>query len=125
MAVNAAPITVYVQKDDAPFDIKKIYAFSGGPSLPTSEGTVGYWPGVDLTNTTTINGVNYYYYSFDEAITKVSVIFSDGTNNNQTKDIKDIQHISFSEKDVVRHHLVQDIIKAYAKTEERRKNDRK
>ena len=41
------------------------------------------------------------------------------------KDIKDIQHISFSEKDVVRHHLVQDIIKAYAKTEERRKNDRK
>lgn len=91
MAVNAAPITVYVQKDDAPFDIKKIYAFSGGPSLPTSEGTVGYWPGVDLTNTTTINGVNYYYYSFDEAITKVSVIFSDGTNNNQTKDIKDIQ----------------------------------
>lgn len=91
MAVNAAPITVYVQKDGAPFGIKKIYAFSGGPSLPTSEGTVGYWPGVDLTNTTTINGVNYYYYSFDEAITKVSVIFSDGTNNNQTKDIKDIQ----------------------------------
>lgn len=91
MAVNAAPITVYVQKDDAPFDIKKIYAFSGGPSLPTSEGTVGYWPGVDLTNTTTINGVNYYYYSFDEAITKVSVIFSDGSSSNQTKNITDIQ----------------------------------
>lgn len=91
MAVNAAPITVYVQKDDAPFDIKKIYAFSGGPSLPTSEGTVGYWPGVDLTNTTTINGVNYYYYSFDEAITKVSVIFSDGSNSKQTKNITGIQ----------------------------------
>ena len=41
------------------------------------------------------------------------------------KDIEDIKHITFNEKDVVRHHLVQDIIKAYAKTEETRKNDRK
>jgi phosphate starvation-inducible PhoH-like protein len=40
------------------------------------------------------------------------------------KDVDDIKHISFSEKDVVRHHLVQDIIKAYAKTEVLR-NDRK
>ena len=41
------------------------------------------------------------------------------------KDIEDIKHITFNEKDVVRHHLVQDIIKTYAKTEETRKNDRK
>ena len=31
------------------------------------------------------------------------------------KNIKDIKHVTFSEKDVVRHKLVQDIIKAYEK----------
>lgn len=41
------------------------------------------------------------------------------------KNIDDIKHIKFNEKDVVRHHLVQDIIKAYAKTEELSRNDRK
>lgn len=89
MAVNAAPITVYVQKDDAPFDIKKIYAFDaegGGTTKPC-----GDWAGTDLTNITTINGKSYYYYTFAAEYTKVSVIFSDGSNSNQTKNITDIQ----------------------------------
>lgn len=34
------------------------------------------------------------------------------------KNINDIEHVIFSEKDVVRHKLVQDIIKAYEKNEE-------
>lgn len=34
------------------------------------------------------------------------------------KNINDIKHVTFSEKDVVRHKLVQDIIKAYEKNEE-------
>ncbi|MGM9859855.1 MAG: starch-binding protein [Muribaculaceae bacterium] len=90
MAVNADPITVYVQKD-APFTITNIYAFNGGTSLPTSEGTVGCWPGVDITgNSTAINGVDYYYYTFDEAITTVSVIFNNGGNTGQTNDITGI-----------------------------------
>ncbi|MBQ1389498.1 MAG: PhoH family protein [Clostridia bacterium] len=38
------------------------------------------------------------------------------------KNINDIAQVMFSEKDVVRHRLVQDIIKAYAKLEEVRKN---
>ena len=38
------------------------------------------------------------------------------------KNISDIAQVSFSEKDVVRHRLVQDIIKAYAKSEEVRKS---
>ncbi len=37
------------------------------------------------------------------------------------KNIDDIQTVRFSEKDVVRHRLVQDIIKAYEKYEEARK----
>lgn len=42
------------------------------------------------------------------------------------KNIKDIKHVTFSEKDVVRHKLVQDIIKAYEKNEEaKRKNDKR
>ena len=38
------------------------------------------------------------------------------------KNINDIAQVSFTEKDVVRHRLVQDIIKAYAKSEEVRKS---
>lgn len=37
------------------------------------------------------------------------------------KNVKDIQIIRFNEKDVVRHKLVQDIIKAYEKYEEKKK----
>ncbi|MBQ3692090.1 MAG: PhoH family protein, partial [Clostridia bacterium] len=38
------------------------------------------------------------------------------------KSINDIAQVTFSDKDVVRHKLVQDIIKAYAKIEEARHN---
>jgi len=37
------------------------------------------------------------------------------------KNVDDIQTVRFSEKDVVRHRLVMDIIKAYEKNEEARK----
>lgn len=41
------------------------------------------------------------------------------------KNIKDIKNVTFSEKDVVRHKLVQDIIKAYEKNEEaKRRHDK-
>ena len=42
------------------------------------------------------------------------------------KNINGIENLSFSEKDVVRHKLVQDIIKAYEKSEEaKRKHDKR
>jgi phosphate starvation-inducible PhoH-like protein len=42
------------------------------------------------------------------------------------KGIDDIATVRLTEKDVVRHKLVQDIVKAYEKNEEaKRKNDRK
>ena len=37
------------------------------------------------------------------------------------KNVEDIKTVRFSEKDVVRHKLVQDIIKAYEKYEEAKK----
>ena len=37
------------------------------------------------------------------------------------KDVKDIAQVRFNERDVVRHKLVQDIIKAYEKIEEGRR----
>lgn len=40
------------------------------------------------------------------------------------KNVDDIKTVRFSEKDVVRHKLVQDIIKAYDKYEEGKRNDR-
>ncbi len=41
------------------------------------------------------------------------------------KNIDDIETITFNEKDVVRHKLVQDIVKAYAKYDERKNNREK
>ncbi len=41
------------------------------------------------------------------------------------KNIDDIESITFNDKDVVRHKLVQDIVKAYQKYDERRKNEKK
>ena len=38
------------------------------------------------------------------------------------KNVDDIENVTFNDKDVVRHRLVQDIVKAYAKYEERKKN---
>ena len=41
------------------------------------------------------------------------------------KNIDDIETITFNEKDVVRHKLVQDIVKAYARYDERKNRDKK
>ncbi|HBL41390.1 MAG TPA: phosphate starvation-inducible protein PhoH [Ruminococcaceae bacterium] len=41
------------------------------------------------------------------------------------KNIDDIESITFNDKDVVRHKLVQDIVKAYQKYDERKKNEKK
>lgn len=40
------------------------------------------------------------------------------------KNVEDIETVTFNDKDVVRHRLVQDIVKAYAKYEERKKNQK-
>jgi len=40
------------------------------------------------------------------------------------KNLKDVRFVYFSEKDVVRHKLVQEIIKAYEKFEKSRKDKR-
>lgn len=40
------------------------------------------------------------------------------------KNVEDIETVVFNDKDVVRHRLVQDIVKAYAKYEERKKNQK-
>lgn len=44
---------------------------------------------------------------------------------NILKDIDDIEIIKFTQKDVVRHRLVQDIIKAYEKYDEKQMKKRK
>ncbi len=41
------------------------------------------------------------------------------------KNIKDIDTVRFNEKDVVRHRLVQDIVKAYERSEQRREENKK
>ena len=49
----------------------------------------------------------------------VAMDIEDNSLFQSLKNIKDIDTVRFSEKDVVRHRLVQDIVKAYEKSEQR------
>ena len=74
MTLQAA-ITIYVKSDVQPY----LYAWWDG-------GQNASWPGVQLTETKTVEGTQFWYYTFDESLTTVSIIFNDG-NGNQTGDI--------------------------------------
>ena len=90
-----ADITVYVQTTDAPFEVKRIYAFGGNAGE-----VLGGWGGYAFqeSDKTTINGKQYYSYTFTknksgDDITSVNIIFNnyDGNGSNaQTIDIVDV-----------------------------------
>ena len=86
-------ITIYVKGDEAPY----IYAWVSGESGSTPP--AGAWPGSKMTETTTINGEKFWYYtitgynSFNYIIrnssTQTSDLFADGDRYHD-KDLKDI-----------------------------------
>ena len=83
---NAA-ITVYCKSSSAPY----LYAWN-------SDGAInGTWPGTKMSQTTTVNGVEYYYVDFtgEESI---NIIFNNG-NGSQTADITGITESVFYEYD--------------------------
>ena len=82
-----AVITVYCKASSAP----NLYAWSG-----SSTALNGSWPGNKMTQTTTVNGINFYYMDFpgEESI---NIIFSNG--NNKTNDITGITESVYYEYD--------------------------
>ena len=82
-----AVITIYCKASSAPY----LYAWNDGG---THNGT---WPGTQMSQTTTVNGVNYYFVDFpgEESI---NIIFNNGSGS-QTADITGITESTFFEYD--------------------------
>ena len=93
------PIMIYVKKA-APFEVKKIYAWYGEGEEKIEP--CGSWPGAELKVTTTVDGSDYYVYTFEKEVRCVNIIFNGG-NTPQTVDIKSISgshtFVISSEKD--------------------------
>lgn len=81
MAVaSQAAITVYVQADEAPY----LWAWNGSGNIFTEA-----WPGPQMTEKKTVQGTEFWYYTFDETITTVNYLFNNGAGK-QTKDISGV-----------------------------------
>ena len=93
------PIKIYVKKA-APFEVKKIYAWYGEGE--EKQEPCGNWPGADLTETTEVDGSEYYFYKFEKEVRCVNIIFNGG-NSPQTVNIESISgshtFVISSEKD--------------------------
>lgn len=77
-----ATITVYIKSESAP----NLYAWgenSGGESVEPC----GTWPGKKLSDTRVVDGIEFYYFTFDDMET-VNVIINNGSD--KTDDIKGI-----------------------------------
>ncbi len=80
VAVNAA-VTIYVQAEEAPY----IWAWNAAGNI-LSEG----WPGHQLTEKATVQGTEFWTYTFgDEVATPINILFNNG-GVSQTGDINGI-----------------------------------
>ena len=93
MAANAA-ITIYVKAQKAP----NIWAWNASGNIFSTP-----WPGVTMSEKKTVNDVEFWYYTFDESIKDVSILFNDGAASDakQTKDFKGITTDRYFEYDGV------------------------
>lgn len=87
MAMTAqAAITVYVQAEEAPY----IWAWGASGNIFASEG----WPGHQLTEKKTVQGTEFWYYTFDESITLVNFLFDNGGDGPSHVDVKQTKDIN-------------------------------
>ena len=84
------PITIYLDKTSVPasWGAVKYYAWDADDNK-----LLGAWSGTFITETVSLNGVDYYTYTFPENVTLVNVIFNDGSN--QSVDVKGITETTF------------------------------
>ncbi len=88
---SQAAITVYVQAEEAPY----IWAWGGSGNIFSVA-----WPGPQLTekktvtNTTTGEPTEFWYYTFDESITLVNILFNNGGEGPTHLDVKQTKDIN-------------------------------
>lgn len=88
---SQAAITVYVQAEKAPY----IWAWGGSGNIFSVA-----WPGPQLTekktvkNTTTGEDTEFWYYTFDESITLVNILFNNGGEGDAHVDVKQTKDIN-------------------------------
>ncbi|MBP5560410.1 MAG: starch-binding protein [Muribaculaceae bacterium] len=79
-------ITVYLKNPGW----SNVYFYTYGENDGQSE-TMGSWPGTKITATTVVNGVTFYYHTFELTASnfQFNIIFNNGNsgNNNQTENI--------------------------------------
>lgn len=84
------PITIYLEKESVPasWGAVKYYAWD-------AEGTtlLGSWSGTTISSVETINGKDYYQYTFPESVTMTNIIFNDGSN--QSEDVMGVTETTF------------------------------
>ncbi len=80
-------ITIYCKASKAPY----LWAWNDKGNL-----TGDKWPGIEMTQTTTINGETFYYKTFKTD--KINITFSGG--KEQTDDVKEIKADSYFEYDI-------------------------
>lgn len=78
-------ITVYLEKATA-YTTTYLYAWEGG--------NLGDWPGKAMTETETVNNVEYWKHTFVAPEKAVNIIFNDN-NGNQTNDITGVNKTTF------------------------------
>lgn len=84
-ASDGQGIAVYLEKNQITDIWGNIYYYAWNEDLnPMTE----YWPGTEVLETETVNGVEYYKYIFDSSISSLNIIFSNGSQ--QTADIENI-----------------------------------
>lgn len=81
-----AAITVHVKADVAPY----IWAWTSAGNVFASEG----WPGHQLTEKKSVQGTEFWYYTFDESITTVNFLFNDGGANGAVKQTRDVNGVT-------------------------------
>ena len=78
-------ITVYLEKATA-YATTYLYAWEGG--------NLGNWPGMVMSESETVNGVEYLKHTFVAPEKAVNIIFNDG-GSNQTNDITGVNKTTF------------------------------
>ena len=84
------PISVYLENASVPasWGAVKYYAWDADDNK-----LLGAWSGKTITDIVSLNGVDYYKYTFPNTVTMVNMIFNDG--NNQSEDVKGITETTF------------------------------
>ena len=78
-------VTIYLEKSSA-YTTTYLYAWGGGD--------VGAWPGMVMSETEVVEGVEYYKHTFVAPSKSVNIIFNDG-GSNQTNDILGVVSTTF------------------------------